>query len=73
MLYSSGQMFRRLFFFFGEESVIFNLLILLNSQSWPKFSLTGREMKMEHYRNNEKLRDLTDEADYSYDSPKSFP
>lgn len=30
-------------------------------------------MKMEHYRNNEKLRDLTDEADYSYDSPKSFP
>lgn len=33
----------------------------------------GREMKIEHYRNNEKLRDLTDEADYSYDSPKTFP
>ncbi|XP_061173634.1 DBH-like monooxygenase protein 2 homolog [Saccostrea echinata] len=32
----------------------------------------GREMKLEHYRDGTKLRDLTYETDYSYDSPKTF-
>ena len=29
-------------------------------------------MTMEHYRDNKKLRNLTYEHEYSYDSPKSF-
>ncbi|XP_062622231.1 DBH-like monooxygenase protein 2 homolog [Saccostrea cucullata] len=32
----------------------------------------GREMKLEHYRDGKKLRDLSYETDYSYDSPKTF-
>ncbi|XP_061173636.1 DBH-like monooxygenase protein 2 homolog [Saccostrea echinata] len=32
----------------------------------------GREMKLEYYRDGKKLRDLSYETDYSYDSPKTF-
>lgn len=34
--------------------------------------ISGREMKIEHYRQGVKIRDITNDPVYSYDSPVTY-